>query len=268
MFVPGVDLSRHRRVKSWEKLAAGVRFVLTKATDGTAWVDPSFLDNWFNCPLWGLLRGAFHYYQPRLDPERQALHFHSTVTNAGAAGMLPPLVDFEEDDAQASHFKAFLDAAESLFGCRLGIYTSLRYWFATPPSWTNNYPLWVASWRRSAPTLPRGWATWQYWQYSNVGDGYGLGIDNRTVDVDHFNGDYASLLALTGGAPAPPPSVAAARVRSAWLNLRVAPWGAEVGRAFRGSAWEVRKTSFDAAGRPWYWINERACLAGWQCEAV
>lgn len=266
----GLDLSRHRKVKDFNLLAeSGIDFVYTKATEGYAHIDETFHTNWRGLERVGVLRGAFHYYLPTLDPVRQAEHFYQCVAGAGTAGMLPPAVDFEEDGARADHFKLFLDETEKRFDAVPLIYTSIRYWFKSAPSWTSHYTLWAASWYRQVPTLPRGWPTWQFHQYTNRGDAQRYGIDHTTVDVNRFNGTREQLQALAGGAIAePPPAALLCKVRSSALRLRSAPWGAELGKVAVSSIFDVLSVSYDGVGRPWFWINPQACLAGWLCDVV
>lgn len=157
--IEGLDLSHWRRVASFEAMrAAGIEFVLTKASEGVAWVDETFAWNWRRLPEVNILRGAFHFYLTGQDPERQAVHFHDVVCDQGAENMLPPQVDFEVDGADPAHFWAHLVAVEDLFGVAPWIYTSVRYWFARPPGWTSAYFLWVADVVNPSIHEPGGWA--------------------------------------------------------------------------------------------------------------
>jgi len=277
----GIDLSRHRKVKSFQQLAdSGIDFVYTKASEGYGHTDETFDTNWRGLERVGVLRGAFHYYLPALDPVRQAEHFYRVVSGSGTAGMLPPGVDFEEDGARSDHFKLFLDEVEARFEAAPLIYTSIRFWFASAPVWTSRYSLWAASWYRSTPTLPRGWPTWQFHQYTNRGEAPKYGIDHVTVDVNRFNGTREQLQALgserqsEGGASAEPGAETSAnapllcRVRSSALRLRSSPWGAELGKVTTRAVFDVLSVTYDGVGRPWFWINPKACLAGWLCDVL
>jgi lysozyme len=269
--IEGLDLSHWRRVASFEAMrAAGIDFVLTKASEGIAWVDETFAPVWAGLQRVNILRGAFHFYLTSQDPERQAEHFWKVVCDQGAENMLPPQIDFEVDGADPVHFYAHLAAIEELFGVKPWIYTSIRYWFARPPSWTQQYFLWVASWYRNTPTLPGGWPTWLIHQYTNLGDGRSLGIDHATVDRNRFAGTRAELAAylLGGQTPAPEPEIYTAEIRAAYLNVRSDLWGPVIGRANQGGLWEVFDVEYDEAGRPWFWINPRGCVAGWLCDVV
>lgn len=265
----GLDLSHWRTVRSFDQMrAAGVRYVYTKATEGDRWHDVTFPTYWAGLQRAGIYRGAFHYYLPGYDAVQQARQFYRVVSDNGRASMLPPAADFEEDGASPEHFAMFLRECESLFGVRPLIYTSTRFWFNPAPAWTRDYLLWVASWYGRAPALPAGWASWKFWQYSNLGDGRAMGLVESTVDVNWFAGvdsDLIDLIYQPGSSQPAAPTVARARNV---LNLRAAPWGAEVGQARAGSTWAIERIANDGEGRPWFYVNERACLAGWLCDVI
>jgi hypothetical protein len=56
--------------------------------------------------------------------------------------------------------------------------------------------LWVANWATTCPTMPAGWSTWKFWQYSDMGMVSGI---SGAVDVDEFDGTLADLTSFAGG---------------------------------------------------------------------
>ena len=54
-----------------------------------------------------------------------------------------------------------------------------------------NYKLWIANYKVAEPRVPQPWTSWEFWQYSETGviDG----IDDNKVDLDWYNGTFASL---------------------------------------------------------------------------
>jgi hypothetical protein len=62
------------------------------------------------------------------------------------------------------------------------------------------YPLWVANYGVSCPTMPSNWTHWKFWQSSSTGSVSGI---SGAVDVDEFNGTLGDLMKFVGG-PATP----------------------------------------------------------------
>ncbi|MDP9000035.1 MAG: hypothetical protein M3O46_07990, partial [Myxococcota bacterium] len=62
------------------------------------------------------------------------------------------------------------------------------------------YSLWVANWTTGCPTMPMGWSTWKFWQYSDMGSVVGIAVP---VDLDEFDGTLSTLTSFaTTGADA------------------------------------------------------------------
>jgi lysozyme len=72
--VNGLDISHHQGEINWEKIAkyrsadVPLQFVFIKATEGTDLVDESFHRNFSLAHKYGFIRGAYHYYNPQVDP--------------------------------------------------------------------------------------------------------------------------------------------------------------------------------------------------------
>ena len=57
------------------------------------------------------------------------------------------------------------------------------------------YTLWIANYTtRPEPTVPTPWDGWIFWQYSEHGTTDG--INDNEVDLDWYNGTFASLNAM------------------------------------------------------------------------
>jgi lysozyme len=99
------------------------------------------------------------------------------------------------------HIKDFLARVEARTGRRPMIYTAKYYFDAIGnPQDFASYPLWVANYNATCPVLPGGgWTGWQFWQYSSTGSVGGI---SGSVDLDHFNGSLADLMAFAN--PPPP----------------------------------------------------------------
>lgn len=214
--VPGIDVSYWDAGIDWPKVrATGQRFVFVKATEGNAYQDPTFDDNWFGAKSAGLLRGAYHFFHCNIDPKKQADNFINYVKSFNDNGELPPVLDLETHDNVKKEkiipaVKVYLDQIESAFGKKPIIYSG--YFFLQdylseagggPPMWAKDYPLWIAQYPNQytpgmSPLLPRGWFKWTIWQYSEKGVVNGINAD---VDMDLFNGTLEELYKFAGATP-------------------------------------------------------------------
>lgn len=189
----GLDVSKDQGSVAWGSVAdAGYVFTFIKATDGQTYVDPMFAQNWQEAGAAGLLRGAYHFFRAEDDPEVQATWFWQTV---GAPGELPLVVDIEETMGQpasvvVANLTAFLASLQRLTGKPPMIYTDPGFWNGLGTSAFGGYPLWVANYGVSQPTLPTGWALWDFWQHSQTGQVAGI---EGPVDLDVFSGPASAL---------------------------------------------------------------------------
>jgi GH25 family lysozyme M1 (1,4-beta-N-acetylmuramidase)/LysM repeat protein len=223
--VPGIDVSYWNAGIDWPKVrATGQRFVFIKATESTAYKDPTFDDNWFGAKSAGLLRGAYHFFRCNVDAKKQADSFIDYVKSFSDDGELPPVLDIETHDGQRRDkilpaARNWLDRVEAAFGKKPIIYSGkyfLQDYFSEagggPPAWAKDHALWLAQYPDQyvpglQPFLPRGWFKWTFWQYSEKGRINGI---NANVDLNVFNGTLEELYEFAGARPVmdssqPPP---------------------------------------------------------------
>ena len=206
--IEGVDVSHHEGAIDWRQVAAaGKRFAYIKASEGTAYVDPTYATNRANAEQAGLRVGAFHYAQPDTSPGEAAAEADHFVQTAGfRSGELVPMLDLEVSNGLSSSeletwVAAFLDRVYARTGLRAGIYVSPDFWRSyladTSAIAAHGYgALWIAHWTTAAsPSVPasnwdgQGWTIWQYSDRASV-----AGI-SRPADVDRFSGsDLARLM--------------------------------------------------------------------------
>jgi len=199
--VQGIDVSHLQQTIDWIQVQqAGKAFAFMKATDGITWTDPLFMTNWSGATAAGLLRGAYHFYETNDDPTAQAENFLNAVQLA--PGDLPPVVDIEaiKGGTSASQvvkdLQTWLDVVEQATGRIPMIYTDSGFWSSLGTSAFGHYPLWIAEYGVQSPKLPSGWASWNFWQFSESGTVAGV---STTVDLDVFYGTLAELEALAQG---------------------------------------------------------------------
>jgi lysozyme len=194
----GIDVSHFQGTVNWTEVAAsGIVFAFAKATDGITYTDPEFSVNWPAMKSAGLLRGAYHFYEPADDPVSQAEHFLSTVSLV--PGDLPPVLDVETLGASAAELwsgvATWLQTVQTATGRQPILYLAPDFWNDNSPDLAlASYPLWLADYA-SQPTLPNGWSAWTFWQHSETGSVPGV---SNAVDLDLFNGTVAQLREWVG----------------------------------------------------------------------
>lgn len=198
--VHGIDVSHHQGPIDWEAVKATesqahpIRFAFMKATEGGDYKDRRFADNFREAREVGLVRGAYHFYNPNTDPIRQADFFISQVTLE--KGDLAPVLDIERKPRNKAQLQAdlikFLNRLEQHYGVRPIIYTSYRYMerYLDSPEFAR-YPLWIAHYYVEALSYE---GSWQFWQHTDYGTVPGI---TESVDLNVFNGSLSELLQYT-----------------------------------------------------------------------
>ncbi len=221
-FTQGIDAARYQTQVDWQRVAAaGIAFVFVKATQAN-FADPLFKSHWAGAKAAGILRGAYHFLEQRLDAAKQYNAFLKTIDND--PGELPPVVDIEDmkmtDPALYTRIsETYLVELEKRMGRRPIIYTAAWYWTRMPvngrlPAWAPDYPLWVAQYPvkggapalseiaagKYTPALPKSWTRYDFWQYSEDGRVDGITHNNRPTDVDLnvYAGSLAELRTWAG----------------------------------------------------------------------
>ena len=206
--VQGIDVSHYQPNVDWERVKSTASFVFVKATDSTGVVDPRFISHWSGAKKAGLPRGAYHFFHPKYDVDKQVANF--TTHLKGDPGELYPVVDVEEFKDEYQAFKCeqlatmlqrFSQGVEKELGRKPMIYTNHQTWqesFCDHPYFLD-HPLWLAQYTShpNQPKLPPGWKRWLFWQYSESGKVPGIA---GAVDQSYFNGSVQDLKALYSSA--------------------------------------------------------------------
>jgi lysozyme len=202
-WLQGVDVSHYQPNVKWEALTSTAAFVFVKATESTAVVDSHFTKHWSGARKAGLPRGAYHFFHPKEDVDKQVANFTKHLKSD--PGELPPVVDVEQFKTEFDGFtceqlagmlQRFSQGVEKALGRKPMIYTNHVTWstrFCDHPYFVD-HPLWLAAYTHQAePKLPKGWKRWHFWQYTE--NGKVAGIDGQ-VDQSYFNGSSEELKAL------------------------------------------------------------------------
>lgn len=218
--VEGIDIYDGTGSVTWSAVkAAGIDFAIIKAAQGTYNSQPTFATDWSGAKAAGLLRSAYHFFDPTEDGVAQAQHFLSVVGTL-AADDLPAMLDIECPDgssnclgtgasgaAPASNIHQrmwdWIHTVETATGKAPLIYTYGSYFSSNGIDTTGlqGYPLNIADvTTASCFNVPNPWSKAVIWQYSWTGTVNGIG---GQVDRDRFLGTLAELKAFAaGGAPA------------------------------------------------------------------
>ena len=194
--VHGIDISHYQGDINWKMLEQTrqgqfpISFVFMKATEGGDYADDKFVANFDSARAHGFIRGAYHFYNPKTDANKQADFFIQSVKLE--PGDLPPVLDIEKKGKDMKKLqqdlKVWLRKVESHYGVKPIIYAS--YKFKTRylnDSVFNSYPYWIAHYYVDSV---RYQGDWKFWQHTDVGTL--PGIDEK-VDLNVFNASLQEL---------------------------------------------------------------------------
>lgn len=199
--VNGIDVSSWQGNINWTSVkSAGKSFAWIRVNHGLGDIDAKFATNWSAAKAAGLIRGPYQYFLPNEDALAQANLLISKVGVLGP-GDLPAAFDIEELSGQApstviSKMRTWLSAVQKGTGKVPIIYTNTSTWnqLGNPQGFAG-FPLWVANWNVSCPSMPATFGDWRAWQHSSTGSVSGI---SGAVDLDRFNGSLALLKTFAG----------------------------------------------------------------------
>ena len=197
--VHGIDISHYQGNVNWKMLEQTrqgqfpIQFIFMKATEGGDYPDKRFVANFDSAKAHGFIRGAYHFYNPKTDPNKQAEFFINSVNLE--PGDLPPVLDIEKKSKDIGKLQAdlklWLRRIENHYGVKPIIYAS--YKFKTKylnDSVFNSYPYWIAHYYVDSVQYK---GDWKFWQHTDVGTLPGI---EEQVDLNIFNGGLEGLDAL------------------------------------------------------------------------
>jgi lysozyme len=201
--VHGIDVSKHQGDIDWKRVSAmeinGIRvsFAFIKATEGITRQDNMFEKNWKEAGRSGLLRGAYHFYYPSRDADKQADNFLSKVSLR--KGDLPPVVDIEHSNGRkkekiCSDLQVFLNRLEKKYSVKPIIYTNINFFTLYLKGKFDSYPLWIAGYFDHDRFYNEFLTPWLLWQHSESGKVDGI---RGKVDFNVFKGDIVKLNNMT-----------------------------------------------------------------------
>ncbi len=192
----GLDISHHQGSADMVKISKDFDFIFLKATEGIQSRDPMFQEFRKAAHAAEIPVGAYHFLRPKYSAEAQAESFIRTV-GPFVATDLPPVLDFEDHgglgpEAQLKAVLTWLEMVEEACGRPPILYASPAFIneIGNPPE-LFRYPLWIANYEVSSPSVPPPWRKWTFWQYAK--EGKVDGITSKGVDHNMFYGTKEDL---------------------------------------------------------------------------
>ena len=188
----GIDVSSWQGEIDFSQVkASGIEVVYIKSSEGFRSVDSYFEQNYANAKNAGLKVGFYHYVTARSveDAVKQANFFVSTISGKNPDCKLA--MDFEsfgslgrEEINQIA--LTFMQTVKNVSGKDVIIYSDEYNANSTFESNLAIYPLWVAQYEVSEPTVREHWSNWAGWQYTDRGEVPGI---SSYVDRDKFTNE-------------------------------------------------------------------------------
>jgi GH25 family lysozyme M1 (1,4-beta-N-acetylmuramidase) len=222
-WVRGIDVSNWQGNIDWSQVpSSGVAYAWSKTTEGTWYVDPTWVPNAVGATNAGIPWGGYHYARP--DATSGAVQAQYFVSKGGMSGTLPGMLDLEETgglnpDELGQWAQDFLNTAQALSGKRPIIYVGAyfpvnldyvaywpHYYPLMLPSYTAGYeenvnPCWINTPRTPDSYVNNG-TGWDVWQYSSSGLVAGIG---GHVDMNVMTPEFFQQITGIGTTPAPVP---------------------------------------------------------------
>lgn len=194
--VRGIDIYHEDMISDINLLVSGgIKYAFLKATEGVSLEDSRFESRWLNMKRVGIIRGAYHFYHPSKDPYLQANIFLKELGTLEPAD-LPPVLDWESAEgtptaSDMNRAKVWLNRVQQATG-RIPIVYGSPYFLQDLSLFSDFavYPLWVAHYGVTCPSVPSPWGGWSFWQTSETGKVPGI---QGACDKDVFNGSLLDL---------------------------------------------------------------------------
>ncbi len=197
--VHGIDVSKHQGNIDWKRVSRmktngiEISFAFIKATEGITRQDHLFKTNWKQSAQNGLLRGAYHFYYPSRDADKQADNFIKMVKLT--KGDLPPVIDIEVSSNRSAEkiregLKTILLRFEKHYKVKPIIYTNINFYNTFLKGNFKEYPLWIAGYFDHDRFYNEFNTPWIIWQHSEKGRVDGI---RGNVDFNVFKGNLEKL---------------------------------------------------------------------------
>lgn len=222
MVSPVLDLSHHNPIPNWDKIRdAGVVGIIHKCTEGSTYVDKTWLTRCGDAMAAGLKVSTYHFMRPGSTPEQQMAFYIAQQDKLMPLGSRVCL-DHEDSNVALSYLENCVNwILTKRPDLQITIYSGhvIKEQLGDRRSETlAKTSLWIAQYTTADnPSWPKGtWPTWSLWQWTDSETIPGI---SAPVDGDRWNGSPEALLKWFGPAeqwptpePVPPPAPAAGKV--------------------------------------------------------
>lgn len=194
-----LDLSHWQPVTNWSLVrSSGALGVILKATQGSHWVDPTFVRRAMDAHASGLLVGAYHF----LDASDTAIQTEHFLTIAGGLPLLALDIEHNSLSTGTASVEQAAEMSSRVYASR-GRAPLCYVGREGPDGWGTGLPnailsrcdLWFPEYGVETPRLPVGWDEWKLWQWSKMGTVPGI---VGPVDLSRWNGTPDELRAWWG----------------------------------------------------------------------
>lgn len=188
--VHGIDLSHYQGNVFWETVGnTPVAYVYIKCTEGGDRIDEKYEANIELAHKYGLKVGAYHFFRPKTDLEKQLRNF-TAQCRPGDQDLLP-MLDIEttsglSDEAFRDSLFKFVDMLEQAYKQKPLLYTFTNFYNRYLSGRLDGYKLMIAQYTREEPVLSDG-REYEMWQYTGKGRINGV---NGYVDKSRFMGTH------------------------------------------------------------------------------
>lgn len=189
-YVKGIDVSRYQGDIDWNAVKnAGYTFAIVKITGSNSnglYTDAKALENVQEAKDAGLIVGGYHYayFQDVDGAVREANYFKSVAANLGLSYVALDIEYKGVTGDMTSAALAFLDTVSDI--AQPVLYSSPSYIRAHFNNGIIKYPLWIANYGVTSPSVPI-WSNWMIWQEGSDGVVPGISVN---VDLDYMKPDF------------------------------------------------------------------------------
>jgi GH25 family lysozyme M1 (1,4-beta-N-acetylmuramidase) len=190
----GIDVSHWQKTIDWrafsnDTIPETFSFAIIKATQGENDVDSQFERNWRDAQSTDLWLGAYHFFEYKDDPIKQAQNYIKNVDLS--KGNIRPIVDLEIDcsgchslevskAAAIENIQLYLKEIENHYGIAPIIYTYDHFYNEYLKGEFDEYDFWMARYSSSPPEMmqfsndpgsstPPQILMWQFTDHESVG---------------------------------------------------------------------------------------------------
>lgn len=202
----GIDVSHwNALIDAHAVRGNGITFAWVKATEGAAYIDPTYVGKVGQLRAAGIRAGAYHFARSG-DPRAEARHFRTVAEGCLTPGSLLPMLDMESVDVR-SDANAYVRAFYDELGAEVAeVYGNLDWWrnALNPTAWGGRNLLGHIARYNGDPGNP-GWNYSRLAVHQHTSTGTVPGVAGH-VDRNVTMAGYALSDLLIGGAGHPVPT--------------------------------------------------------------